>query len=275
MSRWSAVLGAALVALAASWSPAAAGADAPVRLTAAFEDGATLGAPSTLHIGLRLDSRRKPVPVKELHLLYPQSLGVVSSGLGLAACSPSPSEFLAIIVDSVRLGGCPSNSVMGYGTAVAEVRLSDGQVITEYATLTLLSGPIELGKLGLVIYVDGQRPFGGRLLFGGQIGSAPAPYGGALGFRLPEVPSLEGMAVVALVDLQITIGSRRITYYERTRGGQVAYRPDGIVLPNRCPRGGFRFRGHVAFQDGSRATTATVLPCPPPAAAPTPARQPS
>jgi hypothetical protein len=255
---------AALVALGAGLTaPAAAGASPPVRLTAAFEEGATLGAPSALRVGLRLDSRRKPTPVRELRLLYPQSLGVVSSGLGLAACEPSASDLAQIIVDGSGLDGCPRNSVMGYGTAVAEVRLSSGQVIPEYATLTMLSGPFQLGGLGIVIYVDGQRPFGGRLLFGGRIGSAPAPYGGAIGFSLPEIPSLEGVAVVALVDLQITIGARRITYQRRTRGGMVAYRPEGIVLPNRCPRGGFRFRAHVGFQDGSRLTTATVLPCPP------------
>lgn len=267
MTRRGAAL-AALVAVGAIWAaPATAAASSPARLTAAFDEGAALGAPSALRIGLHLDSKRKPTPVRELQLLYPQSLGVVSSGLGLAACEPSASDLAQIIVDSSGRGGCPRNSVMGYGTAVAEVRLSDGQVIPEYATLTMLSGPFGVDGLGIVIYVDGQRPFGGRLMFAGQIGAAPPPYGGALGFSLPDVPSLHGVAVVALVDIEITVASPRITYLRRTRGGSVPYRPEGIVLPNRCPRGGFRFRAHVGFQDGSRLTTSTVLPCPRPTAA--------
>lgn len=255
---------AALAALVTACAAAAtATAAPPVKMTASFERGATLGAPSALDMRLQVDVRRVRSPVNELRLLYPESLGVVSSGLGVAACRRPPSDFVEVLVSGIGLGGCPPNAVMAYGTAVADIRLSDGQVIPEYATLSLLSGPIDEGVLGLVLYVDGQRPFGGRLVIGGRALDAPRPFGGGLGFSLPAVPRLEGLAEVFMRDMRLTIGAPRIVYYERVRGARVAYRPERIVLPNRCPRGGFPFRAHFGFEDGTHAVASTTAPCPP------------
>jgi hypothetical protein len=264
------VLAVALAALAGSWATVAPAAT-PVQLTAGFDRDAVLGAPSALRIGLRVDPRREPSPVSEVRLLYPRRLGVVSSGLGLAACTQPESDFVEVIVEGVGLDGCPRNSVMGYGTLVAEVRLSDGQVIPEYGTLALLSGPLADGVLGLVVQIDGERPFGGRLLLGGHVAPAPAPYGGAIAVQVPAIPSLVGVADIALIDLRLTVGDPRIRYAERVRGRLVRYRPEGIVLPSRCPREGFRFRARLRFEDGGRAAARTTVPCPPAA---TPARQP-
>jgi hypothetical protein len=257
---------AAVAALAVAW-PAPAPAAAPVRLTAGFDRHVTLGASSALRIGLHVDPRLAPSPVTEVRLLYPRSLGVVSSGLGLAACTRPAIDFETVLVEGTGLDGCPPNAVMAYGTIVAEVRLSDGQVIPEYGTLALLSGPIEDGVLGLVVQIDGQRPFGGRLVLAGRVAKAAAPYGGAIAVRFPVVPSLEGVADVALTRLRLSVGDPRIRYVERVRGRIVRYRPEGVVLPRRCPRGGFRFRARLGFEDGTRATASTTVRCPPPAAA--------
>jgi hypothetical protein len=158
---------------------------------------------------------------------------------------------------------------MGYGDALAIVRLADGsQVIREYATVTLLAGPIEHGRLGLVVYVDGQRPFGAELAFAGGVSDAPPPYGGALTVRMPGVPGLEDLATVSLVELRIVIGSHAIRYYERRHGRVVAYYPGGVELPAACPRGGFHFRAEVGFADGSRRSAGSVTACPPAPAGP-------
>ncbi len=255
---------AALAALAIAW-PAAAPAAEPVRLTAGFARDATLGAASTLRIGLHVDPRLAPSPVTEVRLLYPQSLGLVSSGLGLAACTPPAIDFEAVLVEGRGLDGCPRNAVMAYGTIVAEVRLSDGQVIPEYGTLALLSGRIDEGVLGLVVQIDGQRPFAARLVLAGEVAAAPAPYGGAIAVRFPVVPSLEGVADVALTHLRLSVADPRIRYVERARGRTVRYRPEGVVLPNRCPRGAFRFRARLGFEDGTHTTVSRTVRCPPPA----------
>jgi hypothetical protein len=241
----------------------------PIRITAAFDRDAVLGAPTALDVRLRLNPRRLTrAPLTEVRFAYPRKLGLVSSGLGLATCTRPADDFVKVLIVAPRLGGCPPNAVMGYGTALALVRLTNGQVIPEYAVVTVLSGAIEHGRLGLVVYVDGRHPFGAKLAFQGEVGGAPPPYGGALTVRMPIVPGLEELATISLVELRITIGSHAIRYYEHRRGQLVAYRPEGVELPVRCPAHGFRFRAEVGFADHSRRTATSTTPCPPAVAMP-------
>jgi hypothetical protein len=241
-----------------------AAAAGPVRVTASFDPGAVLGASTALDIELRLDPRRlTTAPMTTVRFAYPRQLGLVSSGLGLATCTRPDRDFAEVLVEAPRLGGCPANSVMGTGTALALVRLSDGQVIPEHATVTLLSGSIERGRLGLVVFVEGQRPFGATLVFAGEVRGAGAPYGGALTLRMPRIPRLEDIARVALVELRLTIGSHAIRYYEHRAGRRVAYHPDGIQLPAACPPRGFAFEADLRFADGTRELTTARTPCPP------------
>ncbi|HEX4804291.1 MAG TPA: hypothetical protein VFU94_00195 [Conexibacter sp.] len=253
---------------------AQARATSPVRVSASFDPGARLGSASAMAVDLRLDpSRLTTAQLTEVRVAYPQNLGLVSSGLGLATCTRPAEDFAQVLISGPTLGGCPPNSVMGYGEARAIVRLVDGgQVIPEYATVALLSGPIQRGLLGLVVFIDGQRPFGAKLAFSGQVTDAAPPYGGALRVRLPAIPGIADLATVSLVELRVVIGSHAIRYYERRGSRVVAYRPDGVELPAVCPPGGFRFRADVRFADGSRRSATSVTRCPPPLAAATPGR---
>lgn len=261
-----------LAVLCAAGGPAAAAAPSasPVRVTAAFDPHARLGAATALDVVLRLDpSRLTTAPLTQVRVAYPQELGVVSGGLGLASCVRPPQDFVQVLISGPRLGGCPPNSVMGYGDARAIVRLADGgQVITERAAVTLLSGAYAQGRLGLVVFVDGQTPFGAKLAFAGAVTGAAPPYGGALTVQMPVVPGIQDLATISLVELRIVIGSHAIRYYERRGGRTVAYRPDGVELPSRCPRGGFRFRADIRFADGSRRSATSVTRCPRAVAAP-------
>ncbi|HWG08480.1 MAG TPA: hypothetical protein VN672_05685 [Solirubrobacteraceae bacterium] len=84
---------------------------------------------------------------------------------------------------------------------------------------------------------------------------------GDLRFTVPLVPSLPGSPDVAVVQLRVTIGGK-LTYYERSAGRTIPFRPRGIGLPRRCPRGGFRFAATFSFIDGSRVPAQTAVPCP-------------
>jgi len=263
---------AALVMLCAAGALVAAGGAAtagPVRLTVGFDRDAALGAATAMNVDLQLDPRRlSRAPLTELRFAYPRQLGVVSSGLGLATCTRPAADFVKVLIAATRLGGCSPNAVMGLGSALALVRLSNGQVIREYAAVTVLSGALAHGRLGLVVYVDGQHPFGAKLAFAGDVRGAPSPYGGQLTVRMPEVPGLEQLATVSLVDMRISIGSHAIRYYEWHRRRRVAYHPDGVELPTSCPPHGFRFRAQIGFADGSHRVATTTTPCPSPLAAP-------
>lgn len=247
---------AAALAVLAIWSATAAG--RAVELTATFAPGATLGASTVLHAELRVDPRR--APTTEVRVYYPASVGVLSSGLGLAACRRPASDFATVLITGPTLGGCPANAVMAYGSARANVRLSDGQVIPEFATVALLSGGVVNDRVGLVVFVNGIHPFGAKLVYRGGLLPATGSFGGALVAQLPAIPSLAGTATVALTRMSLAIGSHAIVY--RTRRGE-HFRPEGVALPSRCPRGGFRFRAEVGFEDGGRASTETVVHCPP------------
>ena len=209
-----------------------------------------------MHVNTRLEAS----PVAGVRILYPDGLGLVSSSLGLDACTLPASQYAEILVSTSGLGGCSPNAVMAYGTARAIVRLvQSGQIIPEYAALTVLSGPLTSGQLQLVLYIDGQHPFGARILVAGQATGAPAPFGGALQVAFPQIASLQDLATISLTDLNISIGTRRITYYAHGR----PYHPDGVALPDRCPRRGFRFAVTLTFAvTSARAATAhATVPC--------------
>jgi hypothetical protein len=255
---------AVLIALAAAWpagAAPAAGAARLVRLTAGFDRGARLGGSTALQLGLRIDTRRAPAPVTELRLLYPKGLGLASSGLGLAACVRPASDFEQVLIgSSLGLAGCSPNAVLGYGTAIAHVQLGP-QTIPEYATLSVLAGPFQAGSLSLVVFVDGDHPFGAKLAYAGSVSPPSGRFGGALAVRIPAIPSIADIATVSLADLQLSIGSRAITYYAHVATRTGAYHPDGIGLPTRCPAHGFRFRARLTFQDRSHAGADTIVPC--------------
>ncbi len=249
----------ALLALAC-W-PANAAAAGPVRLTAGFEPGARLGESTEMHVALHVDTRRVQPPVTSLRLLYPRGIGLVTSGLGLASCVRPGTEFEQVLIERSVLADCPPNSVLGYGTANAEVRLLEGQVIPEFATLTLLSGAIGPTGLELVTYVVGHTPFGARLVYAGEVGAGSGSFGGTLTVRIPAIPSIADLATVALTDLRLSVGSPRIVYRRHVGHRSVRYHPDGVVLPVHCPEHGLRFRAVIGFEDHRRVMVDTTVPC--------------
>jgi hypothetical protein len=152
--------------------------------------------------------------------------------------------------------------VLGFGLVRGDVRLVDGQVIPEYAALTLLSGAFEHGGLGLVVFVIGEHPFGARLTYAGELRPTQGEYGGAIVFHVPPIPSIADLATVALTRLQLAIGSPAIVYYTHVRRRTGRYHPAGIALPSTCPRRGFRFRAALAFADGSHVAAKATVRCP-------------
>jgi hypothetical protein len=261
LARWTAVVAAIAVC---AWASASQGAAASPRviLRAGFDRGARLGSTSAMYTELTIDPRRLPSPATEVRMLYPKGLGLLTSGLGLVACTRPATDFKQVLIGGYGLGGCSPNAVLGSGTTRAEVRLLDGQVIPEYATLSVLSGPLEKNALGLVALVDGDHPFGAHLAYAGELRSGGAHFGGAMVFRTPAIPSIADLATVALEDMRLTIGSSTLVYYEYRGHRTIRYHPGGIRLPSRCPKGGFRFRVELTFQDGGHAAAGTAVRCP-------------
>lgn len=226
-----------------------------MRLKAAFSPE-RLGAGTTIHFDLQVATvgGRAPSAATKMDLLLPPGLGIATSELGLDTCTPSQLE-----QDGVA--GCPPNSLMGRGSATTDVPFGSAHV-TELAPITLFSGPLKDGHPQLLLYASGEFPVLANLMFDAVVLRAQAPYGGLLNTTLPLVPSVPEAPDVALVRLRITIGPSGIVYHERVNGRTIDFHPRGVMLPSRCPRGGFAFAARLSFQDGTRSSASTVVPCP-------------
>ena len=224
-------------------------------LTATFSPK-RLGAGTTIRIGFQISTPpgRAPSPVTDVELMLPAGLSIASSDLGLETCEPAKLE-------SEGFAGCPPDSLMGRGSAAAEVPFGAASV-TENAPIRLFWGPLQNGHPQLLFFAEGEYPVLANIIFGALVLPAQAPFGGALNATLPLVPSVTDGPDVALVRLQTTIGAKGIVYTEHVKGKTINFRPRGIVLPKSCPRGGWLFAAHLSFQDSTHASAATSVPCP-------------
>src|SRR4051794_39033353 len=96
----------AVLCAAGGLAPTAKAAQAgPLRVTAAFDRDAVLGGPTALGVTLRLDPRRLTrAPLTQVRFAYSRTLGLVSSGLGLATCSRPARDFVQVLIVAPRLG---------------------------------------------------------------------------------------------------------------------------------------------------------------------------
>ncbi len=244
----------AILALLA-FLPATARAEQAAKLHMAFTPE-KLGTGTTMILSIQVATTNDqvPSPLTALDLSYPADLGIVTSGLGIATCSIATLE-------ASGPEGCPADSRMGYGSALVEVPFGP-ELIKETGSITIFMAPAQSGNLGLIFFADGRTPIATELIFPSLVLPAPPPYGGRLNTIVPQVPTLPGAPDAALVRLRSTLGPLGLTYYERTRGRTIPYKPKGIILPEHCPRGGFPFAARFAFEDGSSYSAHTVVPCP-------------
>ncbi|HEY2719839.1 MAG TPA: hypothetical protein VGI52_09420 [Solirubrobacteraceae bacterium] len=215
-----------------------------------------LGHGTTVGFAFEITSNTKLVPpaLVDAELLYPGNLGFAVSGLGLATCAPAK-------LAAHGPPACPVNSRMGFGSAVAELK-AEGLIISEAVSVTIVRGPTREGHLALLFYANGSKPVSAQIVFPGLLVPAGAPFGGAVSFDVPLVPSWPEGPDLSIVKLYSTLGPKHLTYYEKVKGKSVPYNPQGILLPKVCPRGGFRFAGVFHFIDGSRSVAKTAVPCP-------------
>ncbi|MBA3809594.1 MAG: hypothetical protein H0X28_14565 [Solirubrobacterales bacterium] len=239
-------------ALAGSISPAKARSGAPIgpsaKLSAAF-DPKRLGAATTISFALSITATDggAPPPLSNVDVSFPGDLGFATSGLGLAACDPT-----ALEVEGPA--ACPPNSQMGRGSALSEVSFGP-RVVPERVDLRLFAGPSLDGYLHLVILASGRTPVIAHVVLKAVL------LPGHIEITVPPVPALPGGPDVVFTSLRATLGGA-LTYYRRSHGRSIPYRPQGIGLPDRCPRAGWRLASKLAFLDGQRSLAETVIPCP-------------
>lgn len=115
----------------------------------------------------------------------------------------------------------------------------------------------------MLFYIYNETAVSAQLILPSQLLPASKPFGGLLQIRVPLVQTLPEAPDLAVAEIQLVLGPKDLTYYERIHHRYVAYKPAGIDIPKHCPRGGFPFTVELGFLGGSHAASATTVPCPP------------
>lgn len=238
-------------------------APATVTLRVAFDRTARLGATSAIAFALRVDARSAPAAMTSLTVRIPAGIDFATSGLGLATCRPAQRDLTDVLARGHDLRPCPANAVLGRGRATAAIYYSDEQTVAASGSITLYNGPPQGDRPGVVAYVRAQHPIRSQLVYAGALFNASRPFGLGMRLTLPPLPNSPFGAPISVAHLTFDLGGEGIVYYELINGRPVTYRPGGLALPARCPRGGFRFRATVGFADGSARSGGAIVPCPP------------
>lgn len=193
-------------------------------------------------------------PLTGMRLLMPAGMSIGASELGLSTCTPAALE-------EQGPSGCPVNSVIGRGSATAEVPFG-AQRVFEHVRIAIFSAPLVNGRPQLVVSAVGEHPVIANIVFPGTVLEAQRPFGGVIETTMPPVPGLPGGPDVGLVSMRIAIGPRNLIYSETVHGRTVRFHPAGVVLPRSCPRGGLPFAVRLSFMDGASTRARTAVRCP-------------
>jgi hypothetical protein len=247
----------ALALLAIGCLPASAGAAETVALHTSFSPN-RLGASTTIGFGFTIASTTGGLPSPLIHvsLRMPKGMNYVTTTLGLAICKP---ENLV----AKGLSGCSPNSRLGYGSAFVEVPFG-ADAGHEIPEIQALMGPPHDGNIVVLFYANGLAPVYAQIVFAGELLPGEGAFGGNLDTTIPEIKSVTNGPPVSIINVNSTIGPHHLTYYKHVHGKLVGYKPQGVSLPTKCPRGGFPFSALFTFLDGSQVPATSKVPCPPP-----------
>jgi hypothetical protein len=248
------VLGIAMLMLVCA--PAVAQASETVKLKVAFTPY-RIGSDTTITSSFAVATSNPDfrAPITKFELRFPSSLSFSTSNLGLAICNPTTLE-------ADGLEGCPPNAQIGRGRALVVVPIGP-ELVEEETAVTALVGPSHGEEIGVLLYTDGETPVSAQILFQGELLEGNGAFGELLETSVPLIPSVPGAGDASVTNVQLSIDPSGLTYYKRVHGRAVGYHPRGFELPQKCPSGGFQFSLITQFADGSNASAAYTIPCPP------------
>lgn len=254
------LVAAVVVALAACGCQAAAasqpaGSPSSTTFTAGFVPN-ELDVHATVELGFHLHrpGGALPPPLVGIDFLLPAGVTLTTSGLGLDSCAQET-------VANEGFRGCLPDTVMGYGNALM-IAPTAVEGIQEPAGVTILQAPPIDRHTTLLFDMQAISPAIAQVVFAGQMLDASGPFEGNLSTTIPITAGLPGEQPVSVVSLHAGIGSKGVTYYKYVHGRRVPYTPQGVVVPSRCPVGGFPFEARFRFADGSTESVSTTSPCP-------------
>jgi len=204
-----------------------------------------LGAKSalTITVGYSSSVSGVPQPVRTSVLQLPAGLSLEIPSL--RSCSPA---------QLLRRGvsGCPRQSEIGRGHALAEVLAGSLRLTESVGLWVFLGEPSDAGPT-FEILARGYTPLDERMVFSGTVLSDHAPYGEELELTIPPIPTMPYEPDASIVALSLTIGAS-----EHHRAHDV----NTVVMPSSCPSAGFPFAAEFTYADGSSGSAVAAAPCP-------------
>jgi hypothetical protein len=213
--------------IAPSLSPYRLGAKGALTVTISYAGG-ELGLPS---------------PVRRSVLRFPAGLTLEIPKLH--SCAPAR-------LQARGARGCPPQSLIGHGHALVEGHLGS-QTITEDVALSAFLGPPQNLQPTFEILAEGTTPIGEQVVFGGTMLPDRAPYGEELTMSIPPIQTLPDWPDASIVNFSLTVGA---SARHRRRDA------NNVIVPSRCPAGGFPFAAEFTYADGSSGSTLATVPCP-------------
>jgi hypothetical protein len=183
-----------------------------------------------------------PAPVARAVLKFPA--GLTLDVPNLRSCSPSRLQTRGV-------SGCPAQSRIGGGHAIVEAYLGS-QLTVESVTLWAFLGPLRNLQGTVEIFGEGYAPLGEQMVLTALGLSEPAPYGEGLELSLPPIPTVPPGSNASILSFTLAIGT----------SGHRNANANTVLVPSRCPAGGFPFAAEFTYVDGSSGRALATVPCP-------------
>jgi hypothetical protein len=148
--------------------------------------------------------------------------------------------------------GCPARSQIGTGRALADVH-AGSTVESEEAAVSAFVGPPQGANPTIEILGQGYSPLEERVVITATVLPDNPPYGEKLVMSIPPIPTIPLEPYASTVSFSMTIGGKAAKKH---------HNPNTVLLPSRCPTGGFPFAAEFTYEDGSTSASTATVPCP-------------
>jgi hypothetical protein len=184
-----------------------------------------------------------PAPVLRAVLKFPAGLSLDIPEL--RSCSAARLELRGA-------GGCPGQSKIGTGHAVTKAYLGT-QLTIENVSLWAFLGPLRNLQATVEILGEGYSPFAEQMVLSANaLASDRAPYGEGLELSIPPISTVPSGSDVSIVMFSLEIGT----------SGPRSADANTVLVPSRCPAGGFPFAAEFTYAGGATGSALASVPCP-------------
>ena len=206
-----------------------------------------LGASTSLTLAFRFSGGEEGVPAPLSGMVVHLPAGLTVNLRGVRTCARSR-------LQSKGAAGCPSGSLVGRGHALMSVH-AGSLAVPEEATVTVFRGPNRGSHPTFEIFGQGETPLDQSSISTAVLEPDGAPYGSKLTVTIPPIPTLVLEPNASVVSMSVTVGGVGRNPRAHAAAG-------AILVPRRCPAGGFPFAASFTFADHSTADASAPAACP-------------